>query len=130
MPSRTLRTAVLALIVSFGFVEAASAYYSPRTGRFLNRDPIGEPGAMVLRRVGASGFMPRDGAVLSTVGGTLPLVAFLPADGGADSHNLYHYARNAPYSHYDPLGLEWVALQSFCKLGPGVTPFLISRRLP
>ncbi|MGE0481693.1 MAG: hypothetical protein AB7N65_10060 [Vicinamibacterales bacterium] len=60
MPSRSFRTMVLALLVSFGFVEVASAYYSPRLGRFLNRDPIGEPGAMLVRHVATTAFIPRD----------------------------------------------------------------------
>jgi hypothetical protein len=59
VPSRALRTAALALLVSFGFVEAAAAYYSPRLGRFLNRDPIGEAGAVLLQRVAAkTAFVP------------------------------------------------------------------------
>jgi hypothetical protein len=85
MPSRTLRTAVLALLVSFGFVEAASAYYNPRTGRFLNRDPIGEPGFMLVQQVAGSTFLPRDAS--GTAGRVIvrraPTTLFLPRDNAA-----------------------------------------------
>ncbi|MBK9126931.1 MAG: hypothetical protein IPM13_03925 [Phycisphaerales bacterium] len=94
MPSRTLRTAVLALLVSFGFVEVASAYYNPRTGRFLNRDPMGEPGAMLVQRVavGTAHFVPRD-----------------PIQG--DGPNLYNYTRNRVTNRIDPFGAQSVSSQ-------------------
>ena len=41
------------IIVTFACVQftafQAQAYYNPQTGRWLSRDPIGEPGFQVLR---------------------------------------------------------------------------------
>jgi hypothetical protein len=54
------------------------------------------------------------------------------ADGDGTGEVLYDY--DYDYDDDDASRLTQVdypvALQSFCKLGPGVTPFLISRRLP
>jgi len=73
----------LTALVSLGLVETASAYYDPRTGRFISRDPIHEPGAMLVRHGRA--FIQRDG---SEAGGS----------------NRYAYVFNAPIQNIDPLG--------------------------
>lgn len=90
MPTRTLKCAILVTLTSLAFVETASAYYDPRTGRFISRDPIGEPGAMLARgevqgRAAGRAFIPRDGEEL----------------GGS---NRYAYVFNAPTDDVDPLG--------------------------
>lgn len=64
-----LRT-VLVAAFTFGIVvDAASAWYNPRTGRFLSRNPISEPGAMMIRQVSppVSSFIARD-SLQQTVG--------------------------------------------------------------
>ena len=53
---------LFALVVVFT-TNRASAYYSPSTGRWLSRDPMGEPGFETLR---AASTMPRVGQVAST----------------------------------------------------------------
>ena len=77
-----------ALLLSFIFVDIASAYHNPRTGRFLSRDPIGEPGAVLLRTAATGG-------------------AFLPRDPHpVEDANPYHYVRNMPPNAVDPFGLQ------------------------
>jgi hypothetical protein len=62
MKNRTITTVLVAASAWLALAEAASAYYSPRLGRFLNRDPINEPGAVLIRQAArpAMGFIPRD----------------------------------------------------------------------
>ena len=48
MNRRCMLTTVLGLMVLAFAVDAASAYYNPRAGRFLNRDPIAEDGGKHL----------------------------------------------------------------------------------
>jgi RHS repeat-associated protein len=62
--------------------EAASAYYSRRLGRFLSRDPVGEPGAKLLRKADrATAFIPRD---------------------RREGLQEYIYVENAPLNYIDP----------------------------
>jgi hypothetical protein len=78
------------LLVSLILVDAAAAYYSPSTGRFLSRDPLNEPGVMLAStRSQGSNFIPRD-------------PAFRPKDG-----NTYAFVRNQPTIAIDPVGLEY-----------------------
>lgn len=107
MPFARLRTIALAIILSLGFVEIASAYYNPRTGRFLSRDPIGEPGFRVVQR-----------AVATT--------PFIPRDSIATQSNSYRYVRNHPTIAVDPLGLQesQPATSQCCDYcGPDMTEF-------
>lgn len=69
--------------------DAASAYYSPRMGRFLSRDPIDEPGAMVVRQAArqVTRFIPRD-----------PIQT-------AENSNNYRFVDNNPVIYVDPTGL-------------------------
>lgn len=62
MSKGKMRFAVIAALAVLALTQAASAYYSPAMGRFLSRDPIGEPGAVMVRQTGrpATGFLPRD----------------------------------------------------------------------
>jgi RHS repeat-associated protein len=59
----------------------ASAYYDPGVQRWINRDPVREPGSEVVR----------DGSV----------------GGVDDTPNGYGFVGNAPISSTDPLGLEY-----------------------
>lgn len=92
MQRRSLFAFTTALFVSLIFVDIASAYYNPRTGRFLSRDPIAEPGAMLVQSVGqtppacCSSFLPRDPAA-------------------SEEPNTYAYVYNEPTRRIDPLGL-------------------------
>lgn len=41
---------ISALLLWLAFVPLAQAFYNPSTGRWLNRDPLGEPGFEVPRK--------------------------------------------------------------------------------
>jgi hypothetical protein len=95
-----LRVTFLASLVSLGLVEIASAHYNPRTGRFLNRDPVGEPGAVLVRHAAApAAFMPRD-AVRPGVRSVLVHPEFR----GDDELHGYRAVRNDPVAWVDPDG--------------------------
>lgn len=96
MQSRKLALG-LAVLAAFMVVDSALAYYNPSTGRFIGRDPIGEPGFRVVQR-----------AVAPT--------AFLPRDAIRQQRKLDRYVSNAPTNRVDPLGL-----QECCKCGPDIT---------
>jgi RHS repeat-associated protein len=68
-------------------------WYAPNLQRWLNRDPIGEPGFQVLRRA-----LPQVTAIASSsgrwMGGDRP-----------DNENRYLCVGNSPVNHVDPLGL-------------------------
>lgn len=58
---------------------SALAFYDPSTQRWINRDPVGEPGFRVLARP--------------------------TARSGGDGPNSYAFVKNDPLSHIDPHGL-------------------------
>ncbi len=103
MKNRTIVTMLLAVSALLALADAASAYYSPRLGRFLNRDPLNEQGAM-LTRTGRqpTTFLARDQLV--------------PAE-----QNLYAFVGNRPVDHVDVLGL-WTkngVLMYLCRTDQG-----------
>ncbi|MEI7807315.1 MAG: hypothetical protein WCJ07_02405 [Verrucomicrobiota bacterium] len=49
---------ILVIFIALLTAQIASAYYCPSTGRWLSRDPIGEPGFQALR---ATGALPQSG---------------------------------------------------------------------
>ncbi len=89
MKNRTITTMLVAATTLLALADAASAYYSPRLGRFLSRDPISEPGAVLVHQAArpAMSFLPRD-----------------PIEGRQDK-DLYRYVDNSPTNYVDPHGL-------------------------
>jgi hypothetical protein len=91
-----------ALFVALWAAQTASAWYDPTTGRWLNRDPIGEPGFQVLQAVqtptAASGRW-----INRNPGGEAAAVTFSPQ---VDDPNLYTFVMNNPVSTIDLLGLK------------------------
>ncbi len=69
----------LILAVALTMAQAASAFYDANLGRWINRDPIGEPGFEKVAR--------------DLTGGR------------SDSLNLYAFVSNDPIDNVDPLGL-------------------------
>jgi hypothetical protein len=87
MRSSSKLTVGLAILATLMMVDSALAYYSPSLGRFINRDPIAEPGAMLVRQLPSGGaFIPRDPA-------------------SSDEPHTYAYVYNDPVRRIDPLGL-------------------------
>jgi hypothetical protein len=80
-----------ALFVALWTAQTAMGWYDPSIGRWLTRDPIGEPGFQVMQRAGR--------------GITSPSTArWINRDG-----NLYTFVANNPVDRVDPLGLKiWV----------------------
>lgn len=102
-------TVGLAILAALMVVDSALAYYNPRTGRLLSRDPIGETGHMLVRQVAASGFVPRDpaGVPRGVVVREASATKFFPQDGeDRGGSNRYAFVLNNPVSLYDPLGEE------------------------
>lgn len=75
--------------------QSASAFYDPSTGRWLSREPIGEPGFQALQRVRASS---------PTGSATSASRRWINRD-RPDNENRYLFVDNNPVSHIDPLGL-------------------------
>jgi RHS repeat-associated protein len=72
-------------IYNYGF-----RFYDPNLARWLNRDPIGEPGFEAVRRINPWGGIRSGG---------------LPAE-LSQGPNLYTFVRNNPANFVDPLGLQ------------------------
>lgn len=96
------RSALVIGVLAFAvlaFVDTAGAYYMPRIGRFISRDPIAEPGSIVFRQIAPS---PADPLFRSAAS------RFVPRDAIAQSGepNRYAYVANKATNWVDPLGLD------------------------
>lgn len=102
MKNKIVAIWLAALVASLVLTDTASAYYSPRLGRFLNRDPLLEPGADLARRTTTAGagvrFVPRDP---------------VPRGRREENANLYQYVDSNPVCQIDLLGLK---KYSYCEL--------------
>ncbi len=94
MKNKMFTTMLVAVLATLFLADAASAYYSPRMGRFLNRDPIGEPGAVLVHQTArpVTGFIPRDSV-----------------DGKSEG-NLYRCVDNNAIIFIDPYGLHVIGV--------------------
>lgn len=89
--------------------QSASAFYDPSTGRWLSRDPIGEPGFQAIQRATCTHLVaaPAPPAsrtrwitrspVLSDVHRSTEIIAGM---------NLYSFVKNMPTDRIDPFGLS------------------------
>lgn len=107
-------TSAVVLFVTMLTAQTVLAYYDPSTGRFLSRDPIGEPGFQVLQRAqGTSPVGPMPVAQQSSrwinrdadfdseeAGGASPRLAAALAE-----PNIYAFVLNDPENRVDSLGL-------------------------
>lgn len=88
-------TLVSVLFVALWTAQTALAWYDPSTGRWLTRDPIGEPGFQALQRVRA---------ISQTYGIASPSSRWIQRD-RPDNENRYLFVGNNSVNHIDPLGL-------------------------
>jgi len=110
MSRHTSLTVAISLLASLILVDTAAAYYSPSMGRFLNRDPIVEPGAVLVRQAArpATAFIPRDPVNGDT---TELLREGILADPKSEptrpwrALHPFTFAENNPISQVDLLGL-------------------------
>jgi len=91
-------------------LQIASAYYCPSTGRWLSRDPMGEPGFETLR---AASMVPKVGDSISTAP-----ARWIKRDSASikSEPNIYEFAGDNPIIKIDRLGL--------CSCGPDITSTL------
>jgi hypothetical protein len=102
-----MKTKILfALFMSLVFLATnnASAYYCPATGRWLSRDPMGEPGFETLR---AADVVPEVGQIASTA--SLPPSRLANRDPIVEKKtpNLYGFVNNSPVDLFDIQGLNF-----------------------
>ena len=114
----------IALFVTALTAQSVFAYYNPSTGRFLSRDPIGEPGFQVLQMAqGASQVGPvpmaqqssrwinRDSVqeisakLLKQSGEGSPVMFMDWQSVLRDTANAYRFVGNTPVNRWDVLGL-------------------------
>ena len=94
---------ILFALVGVFTTNQASAYYSPSTGRWLSRDPVGEPGFEALR---SASIVPGVGQVGASA--TLPASRIFVRDSVATKNdpNRYAFVNNMPADNFDELGLS------------------------
>ncbi len=80
MKTRNGRTLTALLFAVLAFAQATQAFYDANLGRWVNRDPLGEPGSELLR-------------------GTKPNIL-------GDGPSPYVFNKNNAVNHIDPLGLK------------------------
>ena len=97
-----MKTAKSIIAVLFVLLTAqiASAYYCPSTGRWLSRDPIGEPGFQALQ---ATTIAPRVGNSASS-----QTARWIQRDSTSEKNepDRYVFVKNDPESNVDLLGLS------------------------
>ena len=108
--SNTMNTAKSIIVVLFLLLTAqiASAYYCPSTGRWLSRDPIGEPGFENLRASSvvslSARWIKRDPILgLLSEAKSKATTKILP---NQNTINLYAFVGNDPVISVDGLGLD------------------------
>ena len=104
-----MKTTKSIIVVLFVLLTAqiASAYYCPSTGRWLSRDPIGEPGFQALE---TTTIAPRIGNSASSQTGRWIQRDSTPV---RSELNIYEFVGNNPIITIDRLGL--------CQCGPDIT---------
>jgi hypothetical protein len=108
MRNGKIKFAAIAALAVLALSEAASAYYSPRLGRFLSRDPIGEPGAVLIRQEEqVTSFRGGQPVIHGQLVGYGPFHhRFIARDPITSSGtNRYGFVENAPTGKIDILGM-------------------------
>ena len=100
---KTLRQNLIVVVLVLLTMPAAFAYYCPSTGRWLSRDPMGEPGFENLR---APSMVPEIGQATNLI--LMPAGRWINRDpiAGMSAPNLYGFVINDPINKIDPFGLD------------------------
>lgn len=95
-----MKTTKFNLIVLFALstTQLASAYYCPSDGRWLSRDPIGEPGFQALQTAAQTSIRP------TPLPSSDRWIIRDPSPSSEES-NEYAFVENKPISYFDKLGL-------------------------
>lgn len=103
---KTTKSIVVVLFVLLT-AQIASAYYCPSTGRWLSRDPVGEPGFQALQRATYSAAAPASATTSSRwINRDSVAPRVIRSTEIISGVNLYVFVRNAPIDRIDPLGLS------------------------
>lgn len=113
---KIMKTKILPVLFGLAVVFAAnqaSAYYNPSTGRWLSRDPNGEPGFELLRSASA---VPGVGQVATSA--ALPPSRIFARDviETKKEPNRYDFVANNPVKAVDYIGLATLSLQEVVNL--------------
>jgi hypothetical protein len=93
----------LAILVTLTLVDPALAYYNASAGRFLTRDPVGEPGATLIQLdAGTTGLVPRDAVVPRRAQPSRGIARHLSSS--QQEPHVYCAVQNNPLSWIDPDG--------------------------
>ncbi len=94
----------LVFVAQISFLNSASAFYDPSIGRWITRDPIGEPGIMLRSDLGftSSAFSSDldDKEFLSSRATAIETLEMTQL-------NLYRFVGNNPVNYADPEGLAY-----------------------
>jgi hypothetical protein len=122
---KTTKPIIIALFVLLT-AQMASAYYCPSTGRWLSRDPMGEPGFRAITQPGISASLPpgrwiqRDQSAANGLGvNQCPSCKKLAAQKvtmAVNEANLYGFVQNEPIEKMDSFGL-WATFDTSGLLG-------------
>lgn len=117
---------VIFLLFSIVWGGNAFAYYVPEQGRWLNRDPLEEPGHMTASQATEqqdSNNIPRR----NLVDKVLQPFEFLSQSLPKTELNLYSFVDNRPINSYDPLGLITVGFTGFGPQGLNTSNFVFNQ---
>lgn len=110
---KNTKSIVIVLFVLL-MAQIASAYYCPSTGRWLSRDPIGEPGFQALQIASQTSIKP------TPLPSSDRWISRDPIP-GREGKNLYGFVENEAISQVDYLGLCKCGVKSFKYLDQGWT---------
>jgi hypothetical protein len=105
MNSKRLLPTIIVVLLTLISRQAATAHYDPSLHRWINRDPLGERGFEVLRRVVPAQDSRRATEILQSIfqGTGIPSSSGPVSWGG---NNLFTFVRNDPVGYVDLLGLS------------------------
>lgn len=103
-----MKTTKSIIVVMFMLLVAqvASAFYCPATGRWLSRDPIGEPGFQVLQAATYVAVAPASQSPSRWINRDPTVLQRIPKTEVISGVNLYAFVLNSPVNQVDVHGLS------------------------